>query len=328
MKDIHHPNICEVLFAYEEEYEQRYSLVFKFHSYDLEKILYPKGNNHTSAPKPQGAGVRFPGSKLENWIWKGFLGIIDAVAAVHDPQNFVTSIPKSNSHRLVGGHFDIKPANIIIDDNGFFLLTDFGQAYFKNVKIGEESDLTINAGTYNYRPPPRYSRERAEQTDDVETKIKWTRAYDIWSLACVSVEIIAFIIEGVGAADKFFKERQLEDAEGFGKFWTTGSNSAPMLKNCVQSRLNRYKSLGDKYLNRVVKQIEDMFKVNELIPITAKACLQSFSASVEVDRYMFQADDDDLVGGAGTFKPFEKMYVWCDNQPQLLYKFNHITGPR
>ena len=113
LKDLHHPNICEVLFAYEEEYEQRYSLVFKFHSYDLEKILHPKGDNDTFAPKPQGASVRFPGSMLENWIWKGFLGIIDAVAAVHDPQNFVTSIPKSNSHRLVGGHFDIKPANII-----------------------------------------------------------------------------------------------------------------------------------------------------------------------------------------------------------------------
>ncbi|OCK81273.1 hypothetical protein K432DRAFT_22276 [Lepidopterella palustris CBS 459.81] len=309
LKEIHHPNIAEVLFAYEEETPPRFSLVFKYYPYDLQKILSQADVDQADFSMNEDTAEQFPGSLLDHWVWKGFLGVLDAVAAVHEPQNYIKSIPPTSSIELVGGHFDIKPANIVIDENRVFYLTDFGQAYFKNVRRGEESNLTITPGTPNYRPPPHYKRQaEAGGTSDKVAKKKWTRAYDIWSLACVAAEILDFIIAGGPTAwRKFYEDRQKDDEDSFARFWKRDTNGTEVLKECVQNRLNSYKLRGDEYLNRVVKQIEEMFKTNETPSATAKACLQAFSASVEVNRLMFKGEQDDLVGGEGTHKTFEKM---------------------
>jgi serine/threonine protein kinase len=299
---LRHPNIAEILFAYEETYAHQYNLVFRFYPCDLDKILY----NHSDASRLNitaqgGTPQQFLGSVLDHWLWKGLLGVVDAIANLHDPQN--QHVPTPLNGRVVGGHFDIKPANFLIDYDCTLKLTDFGQAYLKSLAAGEEANMTAVPGTYNYSPPPRGSSR------------KLTIAYDIWSLACVLIEVINFILEeDDDATAKFFRERQNEDREHFAKFWRmndeitqSSTRPEPVLKTCVTERLSKWKTLDDQYLTRVIRQIERMLPTSGTSSETAKACLQVFSASVTLDRYMFKSNADTLLGGPKTSKPFQRM---------------------
>lgn len=307
LKDLANPSIAEVLFAFQEEHPLRsFSLVFEFHPTDLQKILFPQNVKDSNFKVPEKTMERFPGSVLDHWLWIGVLGVFDAVAAVHDPLSHAKSVPQNSASKFVGGHFDIKPANIVIDVNGNFLLTDFGQAFFKEVKVGQETNFTIAAGTFNYRPPPSYSKQKADTTDDLVQKKWWTREYDVWSLACVSVEVLAFIVDGADAPERFSQERKQEDLHSYSNFWKTTSG-VDVLKESVQRRLARYRQQGDEYLTRVAEQVEKMFQVERSEPVTAKACHRELSASVKVDRYLFKGRDDEMIAGEGTYACLKSM---------------------
>ncbi|KAF2184945.1 hypothetical protein K469DRAFT_167381 [Zopfia rhizophila CBS 207.26] len=306
LKELANPNIAEVLFAFQEEHPHSFSLVFEFHPIDLQKVLYPQNARKPDFREPEKTVESFPGSVLDHWLWIGLLGVFDAVAAVHEPLNQIKSIPQSSTSKFVGGHFDIKPGNIVIDANGRFLLTDFGQAFFKEVKVNQETNFTITAGTFNYRPPPSYSKRKADNTDDLVKKKWWSREYDVWSLACVSVEVLAFIVDGADAPRAFYQERENEDPHGYANFWTTESGR-DVLKYSVRQRLSRYRRNGDDYLTRVAEQMEKMFQIEKTEPATAKACHRELSASVKVDRFLFKGRDDEMIAGEGTFACLKTM---------------------
>jgi serine/threonine protein kinase len=300
LKDFSNPNIAEVLFAFREDQPPRLSLVFEFHPTDLRKLLFDS-NSKFKAPKK--TVETFPGSILDHWMWIGVLGIFDAVAAIHDPLSCITTIPQNAKSRVVAGHFDIKPANIIIDDNGRFLLTDFGQAYFKTIENGQETNLTVYPGTLDYTPPSSYSRRRVINGQIPSPGDWWSREYDVWSLGCVSVEVLTFIVDGADAPGKFYQERLNEDPQRLGTFWMTTETGELVLKQSVQDRLSGlYQAAhGDQYLIRVVEQIKKMFPLQRSEAMAVKDCHQKLSASVEVDRYLFMGLNDELIAGDHTW---------------------------
>ncbi|OCK94886.1 uncharacterized protein K441DRAFT_90749 [Cenococcum geophilum 1.58] len=306
LKDVGNPNIAEVLFAFQEEYPPSFSLVFDYHPTDLRQILYEQTLNRPEFDPTNKPPNHFVGSCLDHWLWVGVLGVFDAVAAVHEPQRHTQAIPETATTRFLGGHFDIKPANILIDESGRFLLTDFGQAYFKKVKIGQEAHFTVGAQTQNYIPPPSYSKLKVDGAHNVEGKRWWTQEYDLWGLACVCAEVLAYIVEGKDAPTKFHEDRVQEDPTGVASFWKA-VNGRDVIKKCVYTRLSLYKRKGDEYLTRVLSQVEEMFRIQRDKPMSVKACHQELSASVKVDRYLFKSRDDKEIAGEGTYVCLKRM---------------------
>ena len=92
------------------------------------------------------------------------------------------------------------------------------------------------------------------------------RRYDVWSLACIILEVLVYILEeGAIAIQQFAEERRNEPVQG--AFYT--GNEAKKLKQCVEQRLARYKQQGTEssghqiYLNSVLDLLGKMFSVDQ-----------------------------------------------------------------
>jgi serine/threonine protein kinase len=120
----------------------------------------------------------------QNPMWQQVLGITVALSKIinfpdpEDPQNVI-----------FGYHLDLKPQNILIDSSGpgrgdIFKITDFGQARFVNKAFAGTSRIKGGGGTDIYAPP-----EYLEYEQD--------RAYDVWSLGIIVMEVLAYAVRGV-----------------------------------------------------------------------------------------------------------------------------------
>ncbi len=127
----------------------------------------------------QGNGLKQAGKLDEPKLVKAFLDISSALSFLHGLDNFIL-------------HQDIKPDNFMIDDQGNYLLADFGiskklkrsltKSMVNNRKTEEISD-SKNSGTTPpaYRPP--------ETFDSDFEKRQPIKASDIWSLGASIFEL-------------------------------------------------------------------------------------------------------------------------------------------
>jgi serine/threonine protein kinase len=131
------------------------------------------------------------------WVAKQFSGIIAAMDTIHDPCHLNLHLKEKG----YGRHGDIKPDNILwfnstTDPRGILVLSDLGLASFNR----ETSRSNIpNAGippVPGYRPP--------------ECDIKGgtvSRSYDIWTLGCLFLELITWLLGGWKLKQEFNEKR-------------------------------------------------------------------------------------------------------------------------
>lgn len=111
---------------------------------------------------------------------------------------------EDDAGRDYGRHGDIKPQNVLWfkhDDNPFKLgvlkLADFGLTTFHHA-------LTTQVTPNNIPTTPTYSAPEREIDE------KLSRPFDIWSLGCIFLEFVTWILLGVGGLD-LFSENRSED---------------------------------------------------------------------------------------------------------------------
>ncbi|MCJ1461418.1 hypothetical protein MMC07_000015 [Pseudocyphellaria aurata] len=117
--------------------------------------------------------------------------------------------PEPGRHRSFGEmplqhgyHFDLKPGNILLSDEGKWVVTDFGLARF--VCTDGRSEVIIPGGTHIYAPP------EAENFDPI-----CSDRYDVWSLGCILLELIVWAVRGPeGVRVHLDKVRSTNDGEG------------------------------------------------------------------------------------------------------------------
>jgi serine/threonine protein kinase len=127
--------------------------------------------------------------------------------------------------RKYGRHGDIKPENILwfaqeescsAEDKGHLVIADFGLTDLH--KRATRSDVPAGhiTGSPTYEPP--------------ELILHWTisRAYDIWSLGCVYLEFVTWLVRGSEVLDRFPQARgKLKDNMDDDTFFSILGDEAP-----------------------------------------------------------------------------------------------------
>jgi serine/threonine protein kinase len=116
--------------------------------------------------------------------WMQLLGIAKALGKIGGPRGNDSIFGSDMPEQYRGVHFDLKPANILIDDNNNWVISDFGQSSFR--PTGDSTSRVVNqGGTDAYAPP---------EIDNLDAE--FSRRYDVWSLGCITLEVTAFTILG------------------------------------------------------------------------------------------------------------------------------------
>ena len=138
--------------------------------------------NHTNLLKPQhvdtwenmpylimpycekGSCYSMVGKFTEEEVWKLIGDVASGLAFLH-AQDMI--------------HQDVKPDNVLIDNNGNYVITDFGISIQARSTLRKSSRQASSEGTTAYMAPERFSKDAAP-----------IKASDIWSLGATVYELI------------------------------------------------------------------------------------------------------------------------------------------
>ena len=112
----------------------------------------------------QGSCASRLGKMSENDMWKFIHDVASGLAYLHEKEVV---------------HQDIKPDNILIDDAGNYLITDFGVSTRARSTLRKSVVSSTAGGTTAYMGPERFSRQPAP-----------TKASDIWSFGAMCYELL------------------------------------------------------------------------------------------------------------------------------------------
>ncbi|KIW06546.1 uncharacterized protein PV09_02976 [Verruconis gallopava] len=168
------PNIVKMITTY--KHGNTFNIIFPLAKTDL---------NHFLREKTFGSDALREAPLELCPIWTQALGITKALGSISKIQSKGSKLPHLQTQSsLIGFHFDLKPANILVDHDGTWLITDFGLAQFAPGN-GSTSRVINQGGTDAYAPP-----------EYLNVNGKFSRRYDVWSLGCVLLEVVAFAVDG------------------------------------------------------------------------------------------------------------------------------------
>lgn len=179
-------------------------------------LIFPRANSNLRTYWESYSNPSFDRETVLWTLWQ-MKGIASGLNAVHD---FKVTIPLSvdgnfkltqDNQRLgvkageewYGHHGDIKPENILWfertlhsrDGRGVLQIADFGLGRFH----GRES--RTRAAGYHIFSSPTY------EPPECHVHLKVSRAYDLWSLGCLFLEFLAWLLDGSDAIEDFAKSR-------------------------------------------------------------------------------------------------------------------------
>lgn len=169
---------------------QEYYFLFPFAESDLDHYWTLESN--WSAVTSTDTTCRY---NTIRWISKQIYKTIEALAHIHN----LDEAPMDDQQ--FGRHGDLKPENILWyrstdDPRGLFVIADLGLAACnsEHSRSGVPSHLVAITPTY-----------RSPECDLEDGKV--SRAYDIWTLGCLLLEMVCWIVGGPGLRTEFYEQR-------------------------------------------------------------------------------------------------------------------------
>jgi serine/threonine protein kinase len=157
------------------------------------------------------------------WSLKQMAGLASGLYAIHNIRTTISldvSSQASGSQKGVklgvqpgeekfGRHGDIKPENLLwfenicghdVGDQGILQITDFGLGRFHG------RDSRTEQPPHNIRGSPTYEPPECQLFRPV------SREYDMWSLGCVYLEFVSWLLLGNDSIEQFSEERSEESS--------------------------------------------------------------------------------------------------------------------
>ncbi|KIX95279.1 uncharacterized protein Z520_09196 [Fonsecaea multimorphosa CBS 102226] len=212
----------------------------------------------------------------DDWISSGIRGMAQGLCTIHHP------LVLDNDREVVGFHFDLKPRNVLITCDGTFKITDFGQALIKVVHIGTEQygGEGYRGGDPEYAPPESMpSRQLVESrhvsytasTSNGHAGARDLFKYDIWSLACIMVQLYTYVCLGeVDAVTKFDEDRSMHAPGSEVAPYHVDGGEGPALNPAVATQLGKILAYSltvespalHTYMKEVVTTMSQMLDIN------------------------------------------------------------------
>ncbi|KIW17262.1 hypothetical protein PV08_04453 [Exophiala spinifera] len=193
------------------------------------------------------------------WTKANLLSIIPQMAGLADGLNHIhnlgpanlqpeeVDLPARGAHRRssqAGFHHDLKPGNILVtmnEDTGqlLFSISDFGSARIGQILSGSErpSQFTRN----------RHPGDPVYGAPDVLIDGRNSRPYDMWSMGCILLELLSWMVGKEGYDVKTFEQRRFEtlanpNGDQDTTFWYEDMSSKIKLKPAVVDQLRMLKT--------------------------------------------------------------------------------------
>jgi len=263
-----HKNLITLIHFY--TWRDEVNFVFPFVAGNLEKLFSGKWSLKT---------YEAIGDVPNHWLWQQMIGVADGLRTIHvlDVHQYDPS-----RGRTIGFHFDLKPANILITSGGVLKITDFGQSMIKLVRPGAREYGTFTGGDPAYQAPEGHPTRPAmlEMFEVLKNStatsastsatgclegfhMDVTSKFDVWSLACIMLEVLVYIKDETGGYVSFRKDR------GNGTFL----DDTRSLKDCVTRRLSSLCGTNPprldisfreepSYIRDIVSLLRDMFSIS------------------------------------------------------------------
>ncbi|KAI1415563.1 kinase-like domain-containing protein [Hypoxylon sp. FL1857] len=184
-----HPHIVTVLTSF--KHGGHYYLLFPWAECDLGRYFENNYNPIT-------------GLETVQWLSEQCLRIMEAVHLIHFPPGLDRLQPRD---RLFGRHGDIKAENILVfrsqKGKANLVLSDFGLSSVHHDTSRSNIPNQGVSATPGFRPP---------ECDMKDGRI--SRAFDVWTLGCLFLDLLTWLLGGEALRSKFEEERMTRYING------------------------------------------------------------------------------------------------------------------
>jgi len=293
-----HPHLIKLLATY--EMGNKYHLMFPYANANLRKYW----EDH---PAPT-----FDGDTVL-WSLKQMTGIASGLQLIHD---FRVTVPLSvpgagigdirlgkgkdavqlkvqKGEQWFGRHGDIKPENVLwfAQDHysqnphsmGVLQIADFGLGRFhgRDSRSGVNPETILSSPTYE---PP-----------ECKLKLPVSRAYDIWSLGCIYLEFITWLLRGSAAIDGFadFRGRDATDTGINDDNFFTITMGDGVLKANVRKQVSAWSEElhSDKNCSKLIHDLLDL-TMSDLLVIESDNRSKATWLCIQLKKLLNKAETD------------------------------------
>lgn len=183
-----HAHLISLLATY--EHLKDYYLIFPWADGDLTRFW----EVHHPNPVSDVATIK--------WVAEQCKGIAHGLVKIHTYQTSNSVCPNGAHEHRYGRHGDLKPENILWFKDakgGILKISDFGLSEYSTVHNRSKTISSV-ATSMSYRPPECDLRDG-----------KVGPSYDIWTLGCLYLEFITWLLGGWNLVKEFEKKRMSFD---------------------------------------------------------------------------------------------------------------------
>ncbi|KAK1990951.1 kinase-like protein [Colletotrichum falcatum] len=328
-------NIITLIAAYQWRKDIHY--IFPFVRLNLNQVL----RKHKVPEQLETNGLE---RTLRNhWLWEQAVLLCDALSTINTKLNDPGVATPLGQQGIIAFHFDLKPANILVTEDGVLKITDFGQSHVRPLREGEDMNGEWTGGDPVYQAPefkPTQATLRKARNAYIESggwdadEIRVPLNYDVWSLGCIMVEIMTFIFDPTPESpstglDKLDSDRLSERGEKKSvRYFKFLDNNKKVLKQCVKDKLASLKrepqrsSAEENYNAQVIKVTEKMLCVNPTNRLSLGEVVKQLQVADE--NYQRDKPDDALylyMNSSAVEKPGNeyKEVGWLNNGQVVSY---------